>query len=463
MKTKLPLLLVTLGLSALSVTAQVPGIINHQGKVTVNGTNWTGSGQFKFALVNAAGSTTYWSHDGTSASGAEPTSVVTLPTTRGVFSVNLGDTNVANMAQAIPATMFTNSAVYLRVWFNDGVNGSQLLTPDRQITSVGYAMTAGHYVETDPLFTASVASGISSGQTNNWNIAYGWGNHATAGYLTSYTETDPVFTASVASGITSGQTNNWNTAFGWGNHATAGYLTSFTETDPVFAASAAYGIASGDITAWNAKIDGSGTSGTLSKFTAGSTMGNSIVVESGGNIGIGTNAPSQKLEVNGAIKSASGGFVFPDGTVQTTATTNTASGSSGPTVILQAYLNADQTLAASADTTILFNNVTVNAGNAYSASTGTFTVPSTGIYTIQYSVYSPYDNPKYAKLKKAGALFHMGTYAEDPSSQVVTCLNYTGVLTAGDAITFCIFNNGGASSAYSGPSQAKTSVTVIKW
>jgi hypothetical protein len=29
---------------------------------------------------------------------------------------------------------------------------------------------------------------------------------------------------------------NWNTAFGWGNHALAGYLTSFTETDPIWTA-----------------------------------------------------------------------------------------------------------------------------------------------------------------------------------------------------------------------------------
>ena len=142
MKSKLQLLIVTLGLAALSAAAQVPGIISHQGKVTVNGTNWTGSGQFKFALVNAAGTTTYWSHDGTSTGGAEPTNTVTLTTARGVFSVNLGDTAVANMTQSIPTSVFTNSAVYLRVWFNDGTDGSQLLSPDRQIVSVGYAMAA---------------------------------------------------------------------------------------------------------------------------------------------------------------------------------------------------------------------------------------------------------------------------------------------------------------------------------
>jgi len=42
------------------------------------------------------------------------------------------------------------------------------------------------------------------------------------------TEIDPVFTASVASGITGTNISNWNTAYGWGNHATAGYLLSST-------------------------------------------------------------------------------------------------------------------------------------------------------------------------------------------------------------------------------------------
>jgi len=45
-------------------------------------------------------------------------------------------------------------------------------------------------------------------------------------YLT--TETDPVFTASAANNITSTQVTNWDTAYGWGNHASAGYLTTLT-------------------------------------------------------------------------------------------------------------------------------------------------------------------------------------------------------------------------------------------
>lgn len=48
-------------------------------------------------------------------------------------------------------------------------------------------------------------------------------------YLTS--ETDPIFNASPAKNITSTNITNWNTAYSWGNHASAGYLTSIGSID----------------------------------------------------------------------------------------------------------------------------------------------------------------------------------------------------------------------------------------
>ena len=66
-----------LGLAAM-LTAPLyaaPTALSYQGKVSVTGAPFTGAGQFKFALVDGAG-TTLWSNDGTSVAGAEPTSSV---------------------------------------------------------------------------------------------------------------------------------------------------------------------------------------------------------------------------------------------------------------------------------------------------------------------------------------------------------------------------------------------------
>lgn len=110
-----------------------------------------------------------------------------------------------------------------------------------------------------------------------------------AGYLTSYTETDPVFTASVAHGITSTDVTNWNnkgtyskpsggipkTDLASAVQASLGKadtaLQSYTETDPVFTASAAHGITSSDITAWNNKSDFSGSYNDLTDVPASFT------------------------------------------------------------------------------------------------------------------------------------------------------------------------------------------------
>ena len=61
-------------------------------------------------------------------------------------------------------------------------------------------------------------------QLLKYNSGAGVWENWTHNFLTSFTETDPVFVASPAYGITATQINNWNTAHGWGNHASVGYL-----------------------------------------------------------------------------------------------------------------------------------------------------------------------------------------------------------------------------------------------
>jgi hypothetical protein len=128
-------------LMPLPLLAAVPQVLNHQGRVAVAGVNFNGSGQFKFALVSADGFTTYWSNNGTSTAGLQPTAAVSLAVTRGLYTVLLGDTALSNMT-VLPTSVFDNADVRLRVWFNDGSHDFQLMTPDQRLAASPYALAA---------------------------------------------------------------------------------------------------------------------------------------------------------------------------------------------------------------------------------------------------------------------------------------------------------------------------------
>lgn len=159
------------------------------------------------------------------------------------------------------------------------VTGALGFTPGTgTVTSVAASVPTGLVVAGSPITsTGTLAITYDTGyaipttaKQSQWDTAYGWGNHASAGYLTSataattyqpldgdltaiaalsgtsglikktaantytldtntyltsYTETDPIYTASSWYSTTNNATN-WNTAYSWGNHASAGYLTS---------------------------------------------------------------------------------------------------------------------------------------------------------------------------------------------------------------------------------------------
>jgi hypothetical protein len=126
-----------------------PTVVAYQGEVQVGGTPYTGNGYFEFAVVNAAGTTTYWSNDGTSTGGSEPTATVQLAVSDGLFGVLLGDTSLSGMSQALTANVFSQPDRYLRVWFSsDNVTFDQL-TPDTRIAAVPYALQAQEAVDAD--------------------------------------------------------------------------------------------------------------------------------------------------------------------------------------------------------------------------------------------------------------------------------------------------------------------------
>ncbi|MFA6324960.1 MAG: hypothetical protein WCX46_01910, partial [Candidatus Paceibacterota bacterium] len=167
------------------------------------------------------------------------------------------------------------------------------------VNNAGY-LTA----EVDSVFTASAANDIASGDITNWNTAYGWGDHASAGYLTSYVETDPMFSASASSGIASGDITNWNTAYGWGDHASAGYESTLTFNSGLSRSvntitnDLITGLSGGQTVIGGILASESLTLSSTSNATKGKIIfGTSAYDEANNRLGIGTSTPVSSLEV----------------------------------------------------------------------------------------------------------------------------------------------------------------------
>jgi len=170
---------------------------------------------------------------------------------------------------------------------------TRLATKDTDALAEGstnlYYTTARANTDIDARLTST---GVTGAKITNWDTAYSWGDHSTAGYLTDLTgstltslsDVDAVAGAGddgkvlyydhattsfkwktesgalsdtdglpegasnlyytdaradariTAAGITGAKVTNWDTAYSWGDHSTAGYLTSFTETNDLSSA-----------------------------------------------------------------------------------------------------------------------------------------------------------------------------------------------------------------------------------
>ena len=197
---------------AASAAQTVPGMISYQGRIRVSGTDFNGTGQFKFALVNTDGSAVYWSNDGSA--GGEPANAVSLPVAQGLYSVLLGDSAIPNMVP-IPAAVFRNSDVRLRIWFSSG-GSFQQLAPDQRIAAVGYAMMAaavssgdassGMTLQADG--TGGATWGVSQGiqPTDGNNIVAAVNNAATTGTINNNRLTNSALTVSAGTGLSGGGT-----------------------------------------------------------------------------------------------------------------------------------------------------------------------------------------------------------------------------------------------------------------
>ena len=126
-----------------------PQVLNYSGKISVSGQPYTGQAYFKFALVNRAGTVSYWTNDGNFTLIQEPQAAVSATLTDGVYSIPLGNASLTNM-QMIPDQIFKDhNDAHLRIWFAQSASGPfELLSPDQAIGSVPYALngnlTAGN-------------------------------------------------------------------------------------------------------------------------------------------------------------------------------------------------------------------------------------------------------------------------------------------------------------------------------
>ena len=203
--------------------AQVPSILNYQGRVTVGGTNLTtNAALFKFALVDSNGSTVYWRNDGSTAAG-EPSSAVSVAVAQGLYSTLLGNTSLANMA-AIPAAVFSNADVNLRVWFSaGGTNPFVQVAPDQRLGASGYALRAavadniastnidGNFAVTGTLTVGQLVAGTSTASGLDATASGGYRNMASGSWATvggGYLNTASGLYATVGGGL-------FNTASGY--------------------------------------------------------------------------------------------------------------------------------------------------------------------------------------------------------------------------------------------------------
>ena len=268
-------------------TAAISGSLTFTGDVTGTGTTGTSTGLTLAASGVTAGTYTKVTVDskgrvtvGASASTTDisegtnlyytDTRVGTYLTANSYATQSYVGTQIANLVASAPATLDTLNELSVALGNDPNFATSvatSIGTKQAQLNGTGFVKVIGttvsydnntyltSFTETDPTVPSHVKS-ITTTEKANWNTAYGWGNHAIVGYLTSvpthnqawstitstpttisgygitnaYTDAQIQNFFNGANAITGYNKSNWDTAYGWGNHASGGYLTGITSS-----------------------------------------------------------------------------------------------------------------------------------------------------------------------------------------------------------------------------------------
>ena len=153
----------------------------------------------------------------------------------GAAGVVIGDDLTVNdtlfVSEYIRHSGNTNSHIRFQnnrigIFANSGTAGYIDLHDNGNVYIGASNSTAATFTSSGVTFTGTItASGYNN---SNWDTAYGWGNHASAGYLTSYTETDTLATvtargASTSTAVTlSNMGNHYQGHFYWDAYSADG-------------------------------------------------------------------------------------------------------------------------------------------------------------------------------------------------------------------------------------------------